>query len=797
MLFHFALRSIISHPLLNGIKVLGLALGLTGILFITLFIRHEFSYDTFHPNAKRIYRITTTSPQFLKNSHFARIPSSEHIPDLAEYFTGIESFVRLVPVRGGVIKHDERYFKLTQGYLSDSTFFNIFSAELLSGDKKTVLNEPGSMVVSESFAKKVFGTANPAGKVLSIPMGQYYGERTDFIVRGVMKDFPRNSHFHPEFITTPSVGDIGGWAFTYLLLSDKVAPENITEGYSGFLSERVDGPDIHYETKAYLQNISDIYLHSHKLREIEVNGNITNIYVFLVAALVLLLICISNYANLTLGMTGFKNKFIYISRILGSSKRMTLYYFLTESLLIIGASAVLTTLIFFQANSTIISYFGINLIEGQTMFIILVVILFSILGLIAGIQPMFKTYINESFQKTGKALYNFRNIRAGSWIIIVQYSLVIFLIVSVIVISRQTNYAITHSLGVEEDNIFCIENVHSDVQKRFELFKSELLKYHSIESVSAMMEPPGGEANDMFPFELEGRQRTDQQEDERIGVFPCDYSFPEVFNLEFIAGRNFTEHNADADGSGEYIINESAMNYFNYTDPGEIAGKGFKLISTASGVDLPAGRIIGVVKDFHLSSMKEKVRTLVLFKREDLWLINFVVSHNDGMREAAIADIHEVWEEMFGEYPLEFEHVGSMYRKVYRSELLQSGLLTIFSFVSLFICSMGLLGMSLLVIQQRTKEIGIRKVNGAKASEILNMLNKDIVKLVVLAFLFAIPAAWYAMSRWLQNFAYQTELSWWIFALAGVIALGIAMLTVSWQSWSAARRNPVEALRYE
>ena len=796
MLFHYTLRSITGHPLLNGIKVLGLALGLTGILFITLFIRYELSYDNFHPNAERIYRITTTSPLFLTNSHFARIPNSNIIPDLVEYFSGIESFVRLVPVRGGVIMHNERYFKLAQGYVCDSTFFNIFSSDLLSGDKETVLNEPGSMVVSESFAEKVFGTANPIGEVLSVPMGQYYGENSDFTVRGVMKDFPGNSHIHPEFITTPSGEDIGGWAFTYLLLSDKAVPENITQGYSGYLAERFAGAD-NNGAKAYLQNITDIYLHSHKLREIEVNGNIANIYVFSVAALVLLLICMSNYANLNLGMAGFKNKFIQVSRILGSGKRMILRYFIAESLLIIGASVVLATLIAVSVSRIIESYFSINLSEGQGMFIILVGMLFSITGLIAGMQPMFKTYINESFQKTGKALSDFRNIRVGSWIIIVQYSLAIFLIVSVIVISRQTNYAITHSLGVEEDSIFCIENVHSDVQQKFELFKSELLKYSSIESVSAMLEPPGGEANDMFNFELEDRQQSDQQADDRIGVFPCDYSFAEVFNLEFIGGNNFSENNADVDGSGEYIINESAMHYFNYTDPGEITGKGFKLISSASGVELPAGRIIGVVKDFYLSSMKEKVRTLVLFKREDIWLMNFVISHNHGMREAAFADIRKVWEGMFGEYPLEFEHVGSMYRKVYRSELLQSGLLTIFSFVSLFICSMGLLGMSLLVIQQRTKEIGIRKVNGAKASEILNMLNIDIVKLVVLAFLFALPASWYAMNRWLQNFAYQTELSWWIFALAGVVALVIALLTVSWQSWRAARRNPVEALRYE
>jgi putative ABC transport system permease protein len=339
--------------------------------------------------------------------------------------------------------------------------------------------------------------------------------------------------------------------------------------------------------------------------------------------------------------------------------------------------------------------------------------------------------------------------------------------------------------------------VHASIQQKFEVFKAELLKHNSIESVSAMLEPPGGEANDMFQFEMEGVQQPAEKNANMIGVFPCDYSFATIFNMNFLGGNNFSEKNNDNDGSGEYIINESAMHLLNFSDPNEIVGKNFQLITSIPQIVIPKGKIIGVVKDFHLSSLKKKVGPLVMFKRDKLWLINFVVSYKTGMRETALADIEKVWKDMFPAYPLSYEYVGAMYRKVYKTELLQARLLTIFTIISLFISSMGLLGISLLISQQRVKEIGIHKVNGAGVIEILSMLNKNLVLWVSLAFGFATPIAWYAMHKWLENFVYKTSLSWWIFVLAGLLALGIALITVSFQSWKAATKNPVESLRYE
>ena len=356
-----------------------------------------------------------------------------------------------------------------------------------------------------------------------------------------------------------------------------------------------------------------------------------------------------------------------------------------------------------------------------------------------------------------------------------------------IVIARQTKYATDLSLGSENDNIICFENVHTDIQGKFEIFKEELLKYNSVRYVSAMLEPPGGEANDMFRFSME--DYTGNETDKAgnlIGIFPCDYSFADIFNLEFLAGNNFSQHNRDNAGSGEYIINESAMKRLNYTNPAGITGKEFRLLSGYESIDIPAGRITGVVKDFHLSGIKKKVEPLVLFKRDRLWLINFVVSFSPGSEEQALADIRNTWARLFPGYPFQYKYVRSMYRDIYRSELLQVMLLSAFTFTALVICSMGLLGLAMLMTRRRTKEIGLRKINGAGIGELILMLNMDLVKWIILSFVIAVPVSLFTMRKWLGNFAYQISLSWWIFILAGFIAVLIALLTISFQSWKAA-----------
>lgn len=802
MILKVVIRNLLKHPFLNLVKVIGLALALSGIIFIALFLMNELSYDRFHSKSDRIYRYTIAEPKFLDGKHFARVVNPGYIPELQEKIPEIENFTRLMPVRGGLMKYGERFYNTSQAFECDSTFFQVFDAELLLGDKQLVLENPASMVVAESFARKVFGETNPIGEVLTLPAGQFYGESQDFTVKGVMKDFPSNSHFHPDFVTTPSKNQFkNGWAWTYLVLAKNSDLENVKAGITNYLKTNQKQNSEEMNTQVYLQKLTDIHLNSHKLREIEPNGSWLNIYVLAIAVLILLLISISNYANLNMGMAGFSAKYMFVNKLLGSSIYSVIRYFLMEGLFILIATSILALIISLPVNSLIAGFYGLNLLSGNFFSVIIIMLAFSLPALIFGMMPVlnsvFSSFRLVTKRNTAVVLEKGRISRS---LIVFQYGFSIALIIAVIVISRQTKYALNSSLGVKEDNIVCLESVHASIQQKFEAFKEELLKYNSIESVSAMMEPPGGEANDMFPFEMEDYQPDEQsQKYDRIGVFPCDYSFATLFNLQFLSGQNFSQENKDAEGSGEYIINEAAMHRLKYNDPDKIIGKDFKLIfsSPGSGIEIPRGKIIGVVKDFHLQSLKNAVEPLVFFKRENLWLINFVISYKPELQTQAMLDITNVWNSLFPEYPFQYENVGAMYKKVYKAELLQARLLSVFTIIALFISSMGLFGMALITTQRRIKEIGVRKVNGARVAEIVTLLNKDYLIWVAIAFVAASPVAWFVMNKWLENFVYKTELNWWIFVLAGILAIGIALLTVSFQSWKAASKNPVEALRYE
>jgi putative ABC transport system permease protein len=801
MILKFVCRNIKKRPFLNFIKVIGLSLSLCSILLIMLFLKHELSFDKSYSKSDRIYRFTVTSPTFFSSKHFARLYQPSYIPGMAKSFAAVENYVRLAPLRGGVMKLDERYVRVNQAFQCDSTFFQVFDVDLISGNPANVLDGPGSMVITESYAKKAFGNDNPVGRILSLPSGQYYGEDTDFVVKGIMRDFPQNSHFHPDFITTPvEKSALEFWAWTYFVLKEKADPGTIVSGFRDFYISHLEGDPGEIEASAHLQKISDIHLKSRKTREIETNGNTAVVYSFSIAALLLLIIALVNYSNLNIGMAGYSDRYLYIGKVFGASNRMQLKYFFTEGVIITLISILCSSLIVALAAGYIERRFALNLFEGNNLSILLIVILFCLLAVLTGSLPLIRQYvinIKSALELSGNGSFRRKGISRG--LIVVQNAISIALIIAVFVIHRQTSFALNSSLGVEDGDIVNI-GAHSNAQKHFPLFKDEMLKYGSIRSVSAMLEEPGGEANDRFRFEMEGYVADETEEASNvIGIFCCDYSFASLFNLEFIGGRNFSEKYSDNEGSGEYIINETAMRRLNHTDPDSIVGKGFELFfyTEDNSIVIPSGNIVGVVRDFHLSSLKREVEPLVLFKRDTLWVMNFLIAFQPGLQTTALSDLERVWEELFPEYPLEYEFVDSMYKNLYSTEILQADLLTGFTLIALFICSMGLLGLSLLTLQRRIKEIGIRKVNGAGPKQVLILLNWDFIRWIILSFVIAVPIAWLSMNKWLESFVYKTELNWWLFALAGTIAVSIALLTVSIQTWRAASRNPVEALRYE
>jgi putative ABC transport system permease protein len=800
MTIKFVSRNLQKRPLLNIIKIVGLSLALSSLLLILLYLKYELSFDTYHSNSKNTYRFTTTSPDFLSGKHFARIYNSSYIPEMTESLSGIDNYVRLSPIRGGVMKLEDEFITIDRAFQCDSTFFKVFDIDLLIGNPEHVLEGPGSMVLSKNFSERVFKGANPIGQILSVPPGQFYGEPTNFVVQGVMEDFPQNSHFHPDFITTPVDRTIlNGWSWTYLLLNENANPDQIESSFKEFYATQYEIPLDEMNMESHLQLLTDIHLNSNKTREIEGNSNMSVIYSFSIAVFLLLFIALINYANLNIGMAGFSDKYLFVGKVFGATKRMQMKYFLAESLVIALASIVLSSIVTALALILVQKWFALNLFEGNLLFILAVATLFSLLAILAGILPLLRQFVSNlksSLNINSGGSFKRRGISKG--LIVLQNTIAIALIIAVFVVQRQTNFALNSSMGVENSSMVCFNHVHTSIQQRFTEFKKELLKYNSIEAVSAMMEEPGGDANDMFRFTMEGYVTDDNEEtDDWIGIFPCDYSFASIFDLDFLAGSNFSERNVDNEGSGEYIINESAMHRLKHSHPNEIIGKEFGLTFGNGDIPIPSGKIIGVVENFHLSSIKKEVEPLVMFKREDLWLINLVVSFNQGLQTEGLSDLETVWTELFPEYPFQYEFVDSMYEDVYLTEILQAKLLSVFTFIALFICSMGLLGLSLLTTQRRIKEIGIRKVNGAETASIIAMLNWDFLKWIILSIVLASPLAYLAMNKWLDSFVYKTGLSWWIFAVAGLMALFIAFLTVSIQTWRTSRMNPIKALRYE
>jgi len=795
----FAFRNLAKRPVLNIIKSTGLGLSLTGIILILLYIKSELAYDCFHENSDRLLRFTVTNTANFEGKHFARLYKPVYIPSMARYFSEIENYVRLVPVRGGVIKYNENFIRVNQGFQCDSTFFEVFNVKLLLGNAEKIFNNPATMVVSESFAQRVFGELSPVGQTLTLPAGQFYGKNVDFTITGIMKDFPHNSHFHPEFIATPEDKDeFKGWAWTYLLLHPGSHPDHIINGFEKFYSIYSVEENDDSRIQAHLQPIRQIHLYSDKLREIETNGNLFVIFTLLASALILFFIAHINYINLNLGMAAFSDRYIQVSRIFGSPGFIRVKYYLAEGMIIVAFTICLSGIFLCLAHIMLLKSFSLNLMKGNGAFIAIIIALFGCLIILTSLLVLLKPKVNrspkEAFFQNYALMYRRR---VSKSLIVLQYGISTALIIAVIVMIRQMNFALETSMGKDTGELICFEDMHSDVQTEFGIFKQELLKYQSVRSVTAMLDPPGGEANDMFAFEMEGYGQSERENFNMIGILPCDYSFADVFRLKFLAGKDFSPVNEDHEGSGEFILNETAMKKLGYIRPDMIIGKSFKLLFDIENLKIPAGKIIGVVEDFHLSGAKKQVEPLVIFKRNDVWLINFVVALEPGVQKKGLADILQVWGNMFPDHPFEYRYVHDIYRHVYKAEILQSRLLTLFTIISLFISSIGLLGLSLLTTQRRTKEIGIRVVNGASIREILMMLNWYFIQWILISFVIAIPLSWYGMHKWLENFAYKTRVEGWIFMVAGLITVAVALITVSLQSWKAARRNPVEALRYE
>ena len=794
-----------------AINAVGLSTAVACTLVIYMYTSQQLSYDRFHTKGNRIYRITANSNSGATSIHPARV-AGDWPKQLVSDYPAIEKMVRLFPFRRAIIKIGDKRFYSEHAFSTDSTFFDIFNFKVLSGDPQKAFDQPNRAFISRSLAMKYFGSLDVVGKEISI-LHQQEPEPKVYTIDGVMEDFPVNSHFHADLLT--SYTEVKGqtpWAYTYFLLkkgTDAKALQAIIQ--KDWEKDNDTGNPLPIID---LQKLTDIHLYSHKTREMEKNGDIRSILLLVSGGIIILFIALINFLNLSRVQFISEIKSIQVKRINGASKRIIAREMVSESLIL----SVLSIIVGLLAAYKISNYLNISIFQGTRMediagislLFIAVVALLSVIPLLTS-----KLVSDVKMSGTKMSLYTFP--------MVLQYTLAVIAITGTLVLNRQIDYINTEHPDAENANMVIMADNPWDAVQRYETFKTELLKHPSITEVTAAMEEPGGNILDGARFTMEG---IIQKENQAINIFTTDSNFFSTMGIHPIAGtvdlgytpsqqweadavklselrtvknpdkKEMAELEKKLGGYSEkYILNVSALKMLGISNPKDAIGKRFRVNFFLPDL-FPEGKIVGVVPDFHYTDLHSKERPLVITPRK-MFNYCFLIGINPARREKAITTIAAVWKKVNPDYPFQYEYITDSYKKVYATEYSQTKALSLFALISIILSSLGIFAMASFSTQRRTKEIGIRKVNGAKVSQVMAMLNKDFVKWVAIAFVIATPVAWYVMDIWLDNFAYKTTLSWWIFALSGILAVGIALLTVSFQSYKTATRNPVEALRYE
>jgi putative ABC transport system permease protein len=788
-------RNLYNSRLQTVLNITGLAIGFACSLAIIVWVRNELSYDSQLPNSDRIYRLTFETNTSGMRMHFARC-WEPWVSQMPASFPQIEQLVRLYPYRHTALKIGENKFYTDRIFATDTNFFKVFGADLISGDEERVLKEPYAAVITQSIARKCFGSDNPIGKTLMIS-GEYDEKMILFTIRGVMKDSPVNSHVHFDVLTSfAKPGEPPDWAYIYLLLRKQAKPDQLLSALPAFIKTVEKSADKRTFTP-YLQKITDLHLYSSKDRELEQNGNVTVVYLFIIIALVLIVISIVNFYNLNKVRLLTLHKSIDIQRAMGSENSHIIFQTVIESSISVFSALIIGVFILDLSQQFSVSFLGFNIFPDGIRdlieiwpFALIIFAIASLAGSLPSIITILKTRINiQSFGAETSRSPAKRSSYAV--LMILQFSLATTLMISAMVISRQKNFVFSQSLGKMSSDVMVFKRQNWAIRAKYNALRSEAMQDPLIKNFTASMEEPGGETMDAMNVESSGLD--ENHKDKPLYVLSVEDNFLTFFNLSLVTGRNFSKFNQERKGE-DYILNETALKELGWTAE-EAIGKPLKI-----NFDTPdifyGGTVVGVVKDFNMTNAKQKIKPYVFFQKPIFYLC-FLVQVDSANRHQAIANFKKIWEKELPDYPFQYELLSDSYKSTYKKELTESRLTSGFSILAIIIICMGLFTVTSLLITKRTREIGIRKVNGARIPDLLLMLNSDFVRWFGIAFIIACPIAWIAMHAWLQNFIYKTDLSWWIFALSGVIVLAVAVITVTLQSWRAAAKNPVEALRYE
>jgi putative ABC transport system permease protein len=791
------------YKFISFINLFGLTVGLTCCLLILSYILHEVSYDKFQPNADRTYRISRSfhNDQGVESLHLSAIAPAFGEP-LKTEFPEIEKMTRILSNGNTAFVYGDKKFFENKVYFADENLPDVFKVDVLKGNARKALEDPFSIMITEAIAKKYFGNEDPMDKLVKLD------NNIPCKVAGVFKPFPSNTHLHPDvLISFNTLKDstiygeknlqtsFGNNSFyTYIVLPKNYDAQKMEARFPAFIDKAYHFPNEPAGFKGskfthlYLHKLTDIHLRSHLDDEIEANGDIKRIYIFSVIGLFILLIACINYMNLSTARSVLRAKEIGIRKTVGAERKEIIAQFLSESVLIAWVAILfaflLTALLLPLLNKFSTQEITIDILLKWQIIAPLLVTPF-VVGILSGLYP---ALFMSSFQpvKVLKGVFRVQgNISIRKALVVVQFAISIILIISTAIVFSQLRYMQKKSLGLNKDYIITLNNTAA-FGNRFESFRNDLLQNGNIKNVARSSRIPSGRLLDAQNVALPAGDTVKPLQVD-LKMVAVDYSFVPTYGIGMAAGRNFsTEYQTDSSG---YIINETAVSVLGWKSPSDAINK--ELIYGGT-----KGRIIGVVKDFHFESLHQKIVPLLLFTNPNF--LNRISVKLSGVNIAAsLAAVENTWKKYLPETPYDYNFIDTQFAKLYDAEQRQESIFTAFAFIAIFIACLGLFGLSAFTISQRIKEIGIRKVLGADVSSIVTLLSKDFLKLVGIAAVIAFPVAWYAMHKWLEDFAYRISIPWWTFLFAAIVAAIIAFITISFQAIKAAVANPVKNLRTE
>ncbi len=790
------------------INISGLAIGIASSLMILLFVQDELSYDRHHEHAGNIYRVVMKA-RMQGNDFHAPITPAPMAATMMNDFPEVRSAVRFYNFGSSpIIRYENRSFIESNFVWADSTIFDVFTYNMIRGDRRNALNRPNTIVMTESAARKYFGEQDPLGQTLEVG-----NDRAHFEVTGIIQDPPANSHFSFDVIAsiiTNSQHENQMWVsnnyFTYILLDENADPGLLEAKFPGML-ETYMGPQVEmvlgvtleefYESGEewgyYLQPLTRIHLYSDLQYEIQANGNMTTVIVFSIIALFLLVIASINFMNLSTARSAGRAKEIGIKKVVGSNKSQLVNQFLGESVFLSLISLVIALILvelFIPAFNNIADK-QLQLRYFTSWYSLPLLILTGVfVGFLSGSYPAFYLASFEPVRVLkGKLQSGMKSSRLRGMLVVFQFVITIVLFISTLTVYRQMNYINTKDMGMEPENVLVIQRAQAIASDRREAFCQELTGYPAIIAASRAHAIPGTS----FSGNAFRREGTASREQHIISNSWVDFDYAEVLGLEMVEGRFFSRDFAS--DSLAVVMNETAVRSMGYDDP---VGKRVYQTGAGGTQDAPedvAFTIIGVVKDFHFESLHQTINPMILSPGQ--WGGYIIVKFGEGEATAAIDIVREKWNEFVDDQPLEYSFLMEDLTSGYRSEQRAGMIFSIFAILSIFIACLGLLGLASFTAEQRTKEIGIRKAMGASVGSVMMLLSREINFLVLISTLLAWPVAWYFMSNWLENFAYRVELGITLFLLASVLTYCIALSTVSFQAWKTARLNPVDTLRDE